>query len=151
MSEQSIIYLAVAVALAIIVPLAYYAGTLFYQLKHQTTRQNAVRQERVEKISQSVQTIAMAMEQQQCNLSEGAIRLVNLLESLPVKNVPECEQEYPALFELFQHVRHLPTHEARKSLSKSERQLQDKVREEHEARLESKILTEIAPLQKFAI
>ena len=151
MSEQTYIYAAVAVAALIIAGLAFYAGKLLFQLKHQNQKQLAVRTKRVETISESIRTIAMAVHQQQCNLSEGAIRLVNLLESLPISNAPKCEEDYPAIYALYIEVRDLPTHDARKALSKAERRKQDEIREEHEVRLESAIIKEIEPLQSFKV
>lgn len=93
----------------------------------------------------------MAMEQQQCNLSEGAIRLVNLLHSLPIETPPNCEREYPSLYALFVQVRELPTHETRRNMSPQLRTEQDEAREEHEARLESSILKEVASLRQFSV
>ncbi|MCC2616913.1 DUF2489 domain-containing protein [Aestuariibacter halophilus] len=137
---------AAGIALCIVLPLAFYAGKLLHQLRAQTVRQNAVRTARLANLTESIQTIALAMQQQQCNLSEGAIRLVNLLEALPLATPPNCQSDYPALYALYLEVRDLPTHDARKALPRNERQAQDRVREEHEARLESAILTEIQPL-----
>ncbi len=146
---MTIYIIAIGAAALVIAPLAFYAGKLLYQLKQQNDRQQAARSARITNITQSIQTIAMAMSQQQCNLSEGAIRLVNLLESLPIQTPPKCEQDYPALYELYCHVRDLPTHDQRKALQPEVRAEQDKVREEHEARLETTILTEIRGLIEF--
>ena len=142
---------AIVIASLIVIGLSFYAGKLLYQLRAQTARQNRVRRERIEVITESIQTIAMAVEQQQCNLSEGAIRLIRLIEGLPVENVPDCSSTYPALYELYGHVRDLPTHEERKKLKRNEREQQDQLREEHESRLESKILQEVAQLKSFNI
>ena len=151
MSEQTIIYVSLFVAAAIIAGLAFYAGKLLFQLKHQNQKQQTVRNKRIENISESIRTIAMALHQQQCNLSEGAIRLVNLLESLPIENVPKCENDYPSIYALYIEVKDLPTHDARKALSKNERKKQDEIREEHEVRLEAAIIREIEPLQSFKV
>lgn len=144
-------FLAIVVAFLIVAFLAFYAGKLLFALKAQTRKQNLVRQKRIDTIVESIQTIALAMEQQQCNFSEGAIRLVNLLESLPVESPPKCENDYPALFELFIAVRDLPTHQERANLSREVRKEQDDAREEQEAKLESKILTEVALLRSFTV
>ncbi len=144
-------FLAIVVAFLIVAFLAFYAGKLLFALKAQTRKQNLVRQKRIDTIVESIQTIALAMEQQQCNFSEGAIRLVNLLESLPVESPPKCESDYPALFELFIAVRDLPTHQERANLSRGVRKEQDDAREEQEAKLESKILTEVALLRSFTV
>ena len=151
MNSQGYLIVALVLAFAVIIPLAFYAGKLLFQLKQQTKRQNAVRQQRINTMVESIQTISMAMEQQQCNLSEGAIRLVNLIESLPVVPAHDCQQHYPALYELYLEVRHLPTHEARAALPKQERQVQDQQREEHESRLESRILKEVTLLRAFSV
>ena len=151
MNSQGYLIVALVLAFAIIIPLAFYAGKLLFQLKQQTKRQQAVRQQRIDTIIESIQTISMAMQQQQCNLSEGAIRLVNLIESLPVNPVPDCKQHYPALYELYLEVRHLPTHEARAKLPRKERQAQDQQREEHETRLETQILKEVTLLRAFSL
>ena len=146
---QNWLLIAFIAALFVILPLAFYAGRLLSQLNAQNKRQEQVRKVRLDKIEESVQVIALAIEQQQCNLSEGAIRLVNLLESAPVIPAIKCQQHYPALYELFVLVRDLPTHEARDALPKQERRQQDKQREEHEARLESSILKEVANLKSY--
>ena len=148
---SSIWLIAILLAVVIVSSLAFYAGKLLYQLKAQTERQNRVRQGRIDTITESIQTIAKAVEHQQCNLSEGAIRLIRLIEGLPVTHVPDCKTEYPGLYELFLHVKDLPTHQDRKMLKRTEREQQDKVREEHEARLESKILSEVSTLKNFSI
>ncbi|MCV2886552.1 DUF2489 domain-containing protein [Aestuariibacter sp. AA17] len=145
------LWIALIFALLVIASLAFYAGKLLFALNKQSKNQLAMRQQRVDSITESVQVIAMAMEQQQCNLSEGAIRLVNLLHSLPVKDVPDCQIQFPALYELYDLVKDLPTHEERKALTRQVRKEQDDEREEHESRLETAILKEIAPLKSFQI
>ena len=141
----------VIIAFSIIAGLAFYAGKLLFQLRHQTQKQQRIRASRIANIVESIQTIAHAIEQQQCNLSEGAIRLVNLLESLPIENPPKCLDDYPALFELFTFVRDLPTHQERAKLPRKTLREQDIVREEHEARLESQILQEVTSLRNFTV
>lgn len=143
-------YIAITTAVIIIAALSFYAGKLLFQLKQQRRQQKAILAKRIETFIESIQTIAFAIEQQQCNLSEGVIRLVNLLESMPVLPAVECKNEYPAIYALFVEVRHLPTHETRAALSKKERAYQDRIREEHEARLESQILQEISGLKSFS-
>lgn len=144
-----IVYIAIVFAVVIVAALSFYAGKLLSQLKQQQQKQKNARNARIEKIMESVYTIALAVEQQQCNLSEGAIRLVNLLDSVPVDSPPNCERDYPALFELFAHVRELPTHQERKALDKIVRAKQDQLREEVETRLESSILKEVEKIRKL--
>ncbi|MEP4888707.1 MAG: DUF2489 domain-containing protein [Aliiglaciecola sp.] len=143
-------YTLVAIALLIIASLAFYAGKLLFQLKRQKDVQQKARQERVVRIMESVHTIAWAVEQQQCNLSEGAIRLVNLLDSVPVASPPNCQRDYPNLYNLFLAVRELPTHQQRKALPPQVRAQQDQKREEQEAKLESGILKEMVMIRSLS-
>jgi len=143
-------YTLVALALLIIGSLAFYAGKLLFQLKRQKQAQQKARQDRVVRIMESVHTIALAVEQQQCNLSEGAIRLVNLLDSVPVASPPNCQRDYPNLYNLFLAVRELPTHQQRKALAPEVRAQQDQNREEQEAKLESAILKEMVMIRSLS-
>lgn len=133
----------------VIVSLGIYAGQLLSKLKVQKEKQQQKREERLVNINQSIQTIAFAMLQQQCNLSEGAIRIFKILESVPIIPLPDYGAQYPALFKLYEHVKELPTHEARNQLSKKERRLQDRDREQQESELESQILHELESLRDF--
>ncbi|MBU3003473.1 DUF2489 domain-containing protein [Paraglaciecola arctica] len=137
------------VPLIIIATLAFYAGSLLFKLKLQQQIREQKTQQRIENICQSIQTIAKAMEQQQCNLSEGSIRLYHLLEALPIKDKPNFGQQFPILYSLYDQIKMLPTHEARKAQSKIEIRRQDTHREELEAKLETQILIEISILKTF--
>lgn len=139
------------VALSIVASLGFYAGSLLFKLKRQQQIRNLKTQLRIDNISQSIQTIAMAMEQQQCNLSEGCIRLYHLLEALPIENKPNFSEQFSALYSLYEQVKDLPTHEARKAQSKRNTKIQDLRREELEAQLESQILREISVLKSFKV
>ena len=108
-------------------------------------------QKRVDNISQSIQTIAKALDQQQCNLSEGVVRLFHLLEALPIKDKPDFSQQFKGLYSLYAQVKDLPTHEARKEQTKKVTKQQDLQREELEAQLESQILKEVSVLKTFAV
>jgi hypothetical protein len=141
----------IVIALSIVSSLAFYAGSLIFKLRTQHKLRYQKTQQRIDNISESIQTIAKALEQQQCNLSEGCIRLFHLLEALPVKNKPDFAQKFSGLYSLYHQVKDLPTHDARKLQSKKETQQQDLQREELEARLETQILNDISVLTKFAI
>ena len=143
--------LIIAAGLIVILALGFYAGKLLYQLKTQTERQNSARQTRIDNITESIRTIALAMEQQQCNLSEGVIRICNLLDALPLTPQPDYPAEYPALHTLHMKIQHFDTHEARNALSKTERRKQDKEREQLESEHESLILTEVEQLKSLMV
>jgi hypothetical protein len=141
----------IVIALSIVGSLAFYAGSLIFKLRTQRKLRNQKTQQRIDNISESIQTIAKALEQQQCNLSEGCIRLFHLLEALPVKDKPDFAQQFSGLYSLYHQVKDIPTHDARKLQSKRKTQQQDLQREELEAQLETQILNDVAVLTKFAI
>jgi hypothetical protein len=138
------------VALSIIAGLGFYAGSLMCKLRTQQQLRNQKTQQRIDNISESIQTIAKALEQQQCNLSEGCIRLFHLLEALPVKDKPDFSQQFTGLYSLYEQVKDFPTHNVRKSQSKKETKQQDLQREELEAQLEFQILKDVSVLKTFA-
>jgi hypothetical protein len=141
----------IVIASSIVVILAFYAGSLIFKLRAQRKVRNQKTQQRVDNISESIQTIAKALEQQQCNLSEGCIRLFHLLEALPVKDKPDFSQQFTGLYSLYEQVKDFPTHDVRKSQSKSETKQQDLQREELEAQLEYQILKDVSVLKTFAV
>ncbi|MFC4698801.1 DUF2489 domain-containing protein [Glaciecola siphonariae] len=142
-------WILVALGALVIVGLSIYAGRLLFLLQTQNKRQQAARQKRIDSITSSIQTIAFAMQQQQCDLSEGVIRICRLLEALPLDPLPNYADEYPAVHGLFGKVKHYPTHEERNSLPKAERRAQDKEREQFESEAESAILKETEALKVF--
>lgn len=137
------------VAAAIVVGLGVYAGKMLFLLKAQNQKQQAVRDKRVASMQSSIRTIAFAMHQQQCDLSEGVIRICRLLEALPITPLPDYAKIYPNVHALFDKVKDYPTHEARAVLQKKERRAQDKEREQFESELESAILKETELLREF--
>lgn len=138
-------------AAIIVIVLVFYAGRLLFLLNEQTKRQHKVRHERIDSIIQSIQTIASATEQGQCNISEASIRISRLLAALPVEKLPDYNSVYPAIHELTSHLGGFATHEPRKQLSKNERKEQDMIRELHEAELQVRVLLEMKTLKLFAI
>ncbi len=141
----------VGVGLLVILGLGFYAGKLLFQLKSQNQRQDKARQVRIDNITESVRTISLAMEQQQCNLSEGAIRICNLLDAMPLTPQPDYVNEYPALYELYKKVQRFDTLEARNALPKAERRKQDKEREELESHYEMSVLKEVHGLKEMSV
>jgi hypothetical protein len=131
--------------------LAVYAGSILFKLRTQRRHRIQKTQQRIDNISLSIQTIAKALDQQQCNLSEGCIRLFHLLEALPVKNKPDFSKQFMGLYSLYEKVKDLPTHEDRKLQNKKVTKQQDLQREELEAQLESQILNDVTVLKTFVI
>lgn len=137
------------IALLIIIGLGFYAGKLLFLLKQQKAQQEATRYGRVKSISESIALIAKAMEQQQCELSEGVIRIVNLLNALPLVEPPNYKAQYPHIHSLFIEVSGFAILEARQKLTKVERRKQDLAREQIESEYESKVLAELPALQAY--
>lgn len=137
------------IALLIIIGLGFYAGKLLFLLKQQKAQQEATRTGRVKTISESIALIAKAMEQQQCDLSEGVIRIVNLLNALPLVEPPNYKAQYPHIHSLFIEVSGFAILEARQKLTKVERRKQDLAREQIESEYESKVLAELPALQAY--
>ncbi|MGB3725671.1 MAG: DUF2489 domain-containing protein [Glaciecola sp.] len=133
----------------IIIGLGLYAGKLLFLVNAQQSKQQAVRDKRIASMQSSIQTIAFAMQQQQCDLSEGVIRICRLLESLPLDPLPNYVAKYPSVHALFDKVKDYPTHEARANLPKKTRREQDREREQFESELESAILKETELLREF--
>jgi len=119
-----------AIAVVVILGLAFYAGTLIHKIKTHNTlnsqreeqqQAQAVlkKQQRNQNICESIRFIARATAQKQCNVSEAAIRLTVLLETLLLEKAIDIEKEYPALSKMFSKVKDMPTHEQRKTVEKN--------------------------------
>ena len=135
--------------IAIIIGLGVYAGRLLFLLKQQNLRQKLMRESRINTITESILTITKAMEQQQCELSEGAIRVVNLLDALPIQSPPDYRQKFPHIHTLFVEISGFAVLDARKKLSSKEKWQQDKEREQIESVHESNVLTELPEIRQF--
>lgn len=133
-------------AMAIIAGLGVYAGKLLFLLRQQKQKHKAMKQQHLNDTLESIHLIAKAVSQGQCELSEGTIRLCVLLERFGVEDGAE---QFPHLHDLYARIKHMPTHQARKALSKQERFKMDQARERYEQELEEKILNEVAILTNF--
>ncbi|TYA37505.1 DUF2489 domain-containing protein [Aggregatibacter actinomycetemcomitans] len=125
-------------AVCIVAGMIGYAVYLLLALQKQKKVLQLARQNRINRIKESLEIIAKAMLNGDCNLSEGVLRLKMLLEpvGMALKN-------YPAMWQLYEMVEGMPTHNARKELKKNERMRLDLRRESAEAELESKIKLEL--------
>jgi len=146
----------IVLGILIVAGLAFYAGKLLSQLNEQKVRfaeakvkQAQVRAQRIDNIMMSVHTIALAIEQQQCDLSEGVIRLTNLLDALPLNPAPNFSQIYPNIYQLHERIADFATHEARAALTKKVRREQDIAREAIAADFETGIIAEVILLRDY--
>jgi hypothetical protein len=146
---------AVVSAVIIIAALAFYAFKLLSQLKQQTAKIERVEQERKialakhdTKILKSVVIIAHAMKEEQCDIGEGCWRLSVLLDSLKLSE--GLSEEFPAVFELYNEIKHMPILEERKKLAKKERMKLDLQRMKAETNLSAKIIIDVTALHQYA-
>ena len=130
--------------IAIIIAMGAYSLYLFAQLRKQKQLFEQAKQARITRIKESIEIIARAMHGNECNHSEGVIRLRMLLEPLGQKRL----QDYPAMWALYEVVQDMPTHDERKALKKNERMKLDLARESKEVELEEKIKEEVLQLLK---
>ena len=129
------------VAVCIIVGMVGYAAYLLLALQKQKKALQQARRNRINRIKESIEIIAKAMLNDDCNLSEGVLRLKMLLEpvGMSIKN-------HVTMLQLYEVVETMPTHEARKALKKNERMRLDLQRESAEVALEKNIKLELHQL-----
>ena len=145
-----IIWIGFGLGAAVVVGLGVYAGRLLYLLNQQNIQQKKAKEKRLNNLVESITTIAFAMAQQQCSYSEGVIRLYHLLEAIPVTPLPNFESDYPGVYGLYHKIKAFPILEERAALSKKERRLQDKEREQLESEYASQIEKDIETLRVFS-
>lgn len=107
------IWIFFVIALFLVTGLTLYAIRLLKQLKVQKELIAKAKNNRVIRLKESIDIIARAMQSGECNLSEGVIRLTMLLRPFG-KNL----SSYPAMANLYEVVRDMPTHDDRKLLEK---------------------------------
>lgn len=142
-----------AVGTLIIAGLAFYAGKLLWLVKQQAKQQAAdaaaLANKRLEKrryLQESIVLISRAMQEQQCEYSEGALRLWVLLDHWPDADKPDAAQSYPGLYQMYQLIKDFPTHQARKDQDKALTRQQDKVRQQAEIDLREQITADVTLL-----
>ncbi len=150
--QTSVIVMLVAGGL-IIFGLSVYAGSLLMKLHRQNQHQKLAMDQAIsarnDKIIESVNVIAFAAQQKQCDLAEAAIRLYMIMDHLQGDRRVEFPQRYPALYELYDEVKDLDRGDTRKALPKKERMKQDLVRMKAEARLAAAIQVELGEILTF--
>ena len=142
-------------AVIIVFVLAIYAFKLLRQLKLQTQQQENAeieRQKRLKehdnKVLSSVIIIVRAMKEEQCDIAEGCWRLSVLLDSLKLSK--QLDQEFPAIFKLYQSINHMPILEERKKLTKQERMKLDLERMKIESELADDVKANLVILHQYA-
>ena len=132
----------------IVAGLAFYAGMLLWQLQQQARARQQELAQKQQYLRDSITLICKAMREQQCELSEGALRLWVLLDHLVPERKPDPETTYPGLHQMYQVVKDMPTHKARKAQPRELTEQQDSVRLKAELDLKDFILADAAALLK---
>lgn len=160
---MSTLHLLLAVlATLVIIALSFYVGLLLKKIKsnqlhyRELMQQKQLNQEQsIEKRNQnivdSIRFIATATTQKQCNISEAAIRITVLLETLQIEKPINIAETYPALTAMFEKVKDMPTHEERKKHPVKEIKILDARRELFEAEMEEALLQEAQQLSQFSL
>lgn len=120
------LYVLAGLGLLIVIVLSVIAYRSVSQLRQQqldiARAKEAHEQRQIEKlnyVTDSIHVIAQCYLQQQVDLPEASIRLAKCLDQLPLS----CgdKQDYGVFFQINEAIKHIPTHDAWKSLHKSER------------------------------
>lgn len=153
---SSVWIIALIIAVAIVAGLAFYAGKLLFQLKVQKQKQQAqleklkkTVQKRNAKVADSINLIARAMKEKQCEYSEGCLRVWVLMSQYQFSEQVDLEAEYQNVYKMYDVVKEMPTHEARKKYSKKEIFKMDSARWRAEKELEAGILADAEKLQAY--
>jgi hypothetical protein len=134
------------VAFGVLIPLLGYA--VYLQLKtykglvskreEEVENKKKAFKERQESLKESIRIISMATIQKQCEISEACLRLANLLPHY--RGVRHREDQYKALFDMFDEIKHLKTHKDRNEMKIAQRHQEDRVRYQAEEKYEKDIL-----------
>jgi hypothetical protein len=147
---------AIVVAIMVIVVLAWYAIKLLKQVKLQTEKQQKREHDKQQalkvhdkKVIDSIVIIVRAMKEKQCDFAEGCWRLCVLLDSLKLSE--NLSTHFPAIFELYNAIKHMPILEQRKKLEKQDRMKLDFERMKIEAELTNDIERDLEQLHQYAL
>lgn len=140
----------IVLATLILISMAGYAIHLMLKVRLQKRREQELIEEakqsqkaRYLRILESIDVITRAMISEQCDLSEGVLRLKPLLDVLGKKL-----SHYNAMWALYEVVENMPILDERKNLKRNERMKLDLEREAKEAELEAEIKAECEQLLK---
>ncbi|MEE2024307.1 DUF2489 domain-containing protein [Alkalimonas mucilaginosa] len=134
------------VGAAIIAGLAFYAGRLLRLVRLQSLQAEQAKQKKNQYLIDSIVVISRAMQAEQCELSEGALRIWVLLDHLELVEKPDPVRAYPGLHQMYEVVKDMPTHKARKEHDKRHIRQLDQIREKAEEDLKDFILADVETL-----
>ena len=151
------VILALLLGAAIIAGLAFYAGQLLYKLNAQKkliAKTQAEQKQKLEKsrlkrnakLADSIHLIARAMNEEQCEFSEGCLRIWVLMSQYAFESERDLTTQYPGIYKMYQVVKEMPTHDARKKYSKKEIFKLDKARWQAEKTLKDEVKADCAKI-----
>ncbi|MBE0369722.1 DUF2489 domain-containing protein [Pseudoalteromonas sp. MMG013] len=149
--------LLIALGVIIVASLSFYAGKLLWQLKvqkakiaskqiEQQAKLQKAREKRNANLADSINLIARAMKEKQCEYSEGCLRIWVLISQYSFDKEIVLSDIYPGIYQMYEEVKDMPTHESRKKYSKKDIFKMDKQRWRAEERLESAIIIDCEKL-----
>lgn len=126
-------------------------GTLIFFLAKKIHKENGVLKEGLKKtrekekyILESLDIICKAILQEQCEISEGSIRIRMLLDNS--KMLDSNKSEYVLFYNMYEELKEFKTHEKRNELSKQERMSEDIKRFKVEEKYQEDFLTTVKVL-----
>lgn len=134
-------YFFLVLAILIVLSMAGYAASLWWKIYRNNQQLKQAKYQRYLSLCDSIEIIAKAMQTEQCDLSEGVLRLKPLMDVLGKKLA-----DYPAMWSLYQTVENMPILDARKQLKRNERMKLDLARESKEIELAQVIQQELHTL-----
>jgi len=153
MSDSILITLA-AIAFVIIAALSgvamYYVWQVKKQndgLKQQQAEQKKAWREKKETLAKDIKFIAQAMVQEQCEITEGCLRIKVLMDHLDTDL--QHKPEFKTIQHMFSLTSGMPTHQAYKDLSAKDRFKLDKQRYQYEDQFKDDVLAEAKQLMKY--
>lgn len=144
------IVLAILILLTLTIVAGYYLWQVRKLRKKQTEQQSlnqAAWKAHQEELAKDVRFIANSMLQEQCEITEGCLRLQYLMDKLDegLKNKPE----FQAIHMHCRQTAHMPTHEAYKALGRKEQFKLDKDRFALEEENREQVLKEATTLLTY--
>lgn len=123
--SNTLIFTLLAVALIIIAALSGIAAYYIWQVKKQNTRLKAEQEEqkkawrqKKEELAKDIRFIAHSMVQEQCEITEGCMRIKVLMDHLD--GDLQSKPEFQTIQRVFSLTSDMPTHQAYKDLSRKE-------------------------------
>ena len=140
------LWILLAIGVLVILALATYAAMLWWRVYEREQKQRKEIDTHNANLYESIKLIAMAMQQEQCELSEGCIRLTVLLDHLVMPEKADFPRRYPAIHDMHERIKHMPTHDARKAFPAQIIEEMDDEREGYEVEMAGDIQADISQL-----